>query len=144
MLRTVQRGLLVLVLVGFLVSGTLMVQQGNVERMQKQWERHQVERFLGKICRTGCLSYIDCQKFLSSLNYTGMTSEITLEEYQREQDMKGKKYYYLISWEEMQKTMSEIEQCKVKNGSIIVLSINKSGRGWKEKTSYYGIVSGKE
>lgn len=143
-MQIVQRALLIMTMIIVLMVGTIVICREKEEKLQKQWECVQTERFLGKICRNGSISLDEYMEYNTTLNHAGTVSKIRIEEYQREQDITGRNYYYLVSWEELQDCFMKEGACDFKTESVIKISVEQKSMGQSMKNSYYGVIYGKE
>lgn len=129
-MRMMQRVVLVLVLiVGFMIGITEGYQRRKI-RLQEQWGIVQTERLLQKICNTGKCSYEECYLFHTALHQCGIDAKIRIEEYQREQDMEGRVYYHLISWEELKLYLLQEACYKFAEESVVCVQV-QTENGWK-------------
>lgn len=142
-MQIMHRVALVLMIVLVFSFGTMVAGQEEIE-LQRQWEMIQTEKFLSKLCRTGQCTYEEYLSYYNGLNYFGMDSIIRLEEYQKEQDLDGKIYYYLVSWEELQTFFSKNSRYVFQQESIIRINVQRKSRGGNAQCSYYDVVERKE
>lgn len=135
-MRILQRvALIVLVLAGIMIGWKLLYTEQK-EKISKQWEALQTEKFMKKICRNGYCSYEEFALYEAALNGIGKHSTVRLEEAQREWDLSGKVYYYQISWEEIEEQMIRTGIYDFQEESILKVSVNKG--------NYYDIVFRKD
>lgn len=138
-MQIAQRVLLIVSFFAVLLFGIITFNQKKEEKLQNQWEVIQTELFLNKICRRMSISEEEYFKFNTSLNYSDVVSKIEIEEYRREEDMKGNSYYFVVSWNELQKLLAEEGNCQFKEESVIRITVENTTRNIKNV--YYGIVS---
>ncbi len=141
-MHSAQRVLLVIVMI--FICGIAVSCHEQENKLQGQWETVQTERFLKKLCRTEYISREEYLQYTTALNYKGTASEIRIEEYQREWDAEGSLYYYLISWEEILRTLTEKGNYTFETGSVVKITISRQSRRNQVRNSYHGIISGKE
>ena len=140
-MQIIQRMLLVLLMIFGLGFGILLLNLEQEEKVQKQWEALQIERFVGKISRRGTCTYEEYLLCHEALNYSGNTSVIAIETYQKEEDMSGEKYYYMISWEEIQEMLYRNGRFDFDEESVIVVSVSRKNKMKSLETKYYNIVA---
>ena len=133
-MHIVQRMLLLLMIILLLTMGLGMVCREKESRLRNQWERIQTQLFLQKICRNRSLVQEEFISYVYALNCGGTGSEIIVEQYRAEQDLAGNLYYYLISWEELQKILWQGKDCIFEPGSIIRIKIGR-------QHCYYGMIT---
>ena len=143
-MRQIQRVLLMAAVVVMIGVGIVLPQLESAKKLQSQWELLQAERFMERICRNKECSYEEYVLLHGVLNYTGISSVIWVEEYQKEQDMAGNTYYYGISWGEIQEILFLEGRYCFHEDSVIVLGVNRNSGSGNQKNKYYDIVSGKD
>ena len=67
-----------------------------------------------------------------------------MEEYKTEQDLSKKRYYPLVSWEEIKEFLSEEGRYIFSENSIVLLKITRQGQLTKRKRRWFGWVIGEE
>lgn len=139
-----QRMIMVLVIIVFLVTGIDMVCKEKEEKIKIQWERMQTELFLQELCRNKYLGQNDYMIFAESLMHSKASSEISIEEYKKEQDLAGNIYYYFISWEELQESIWKEEGYFFEPGSVIRIKVEHQGKNKSVTNCYYGLITGEE
>lgn len=143
-MHQMQRGLLIVVVLMVFGATIVLPDLECAAKLQEQWEILQTEQFMKGICRNKECSYEAYALLQGALNYSGTSSDIEVEEYQKEQDMAGNEYYYGISWSEIQENLfCEGKHC-FNDDSIIVICVNRHSRSGNVKNKYYDIVSGKD
>lgn len=136
--QLLQRGVLIVVVV-MVIFFVGTEKQKKDKEIQAHWEQLHAEEFLEGLCRTGKMSYEEFLMFYKALNYYGVVSDIRISEYQKEQDLEGNLYRYLIPWEELSVKLVE-EGCYLfRKGSIIELAIMQK-EGSQEERKYYDVV----
>jgi len=143
-MRIVQRTFLLLVVIFMLVLGIAHVYKEREKKAARQWESLQTELYLEKLCRSQRVTREGYLRYVQSLNYGSTISHIRIEQYQKEQDLKEKVYYYLISWEELQNRLFEEESALLLKDSVICITVERRSRKQSKVTKYYGIVTGRE
>lgn len=143
-MQTVQRMLLVLLASVCLVTGITVVFEKKWEKRYSQWENLKTEQFLQQICRTGSVSLAEYTDYGIGLSLMGAGFEIQIEEYQREQDLDGKSYYYLVTWEEVKSRLQEDGRYVFQRESVLKLVVNRERFGKTGKSEYYIIISREE
>ena len=138
-----QRVVLLWVIIGLVLTGGCITYQKQKERRQGQWEAVQTERFIKKICKSGMLSLQEYMLYCNMWVSDGSSYEIKIEEYRKEQDIQGRCYYYLVTWEELKNTFRREEFCTFEEESVIRMEVRKQGCV-ERINEYYGIVSGEE
>lgn len=135
-MRMLQRvALIVIVLAGFILGWKLFYEEQQ-EKLWKQWETFQTEKFAKKICRNGYCSYEEFVLYEAALNKAGNNSRVRLEETRREWDLKGKRYDYPVSWEEIQEAMIITGGYAFQEESILAITVNKK--------NYYDVIFRKD
>lgn len=129
-MRVAQRYLLLSVTALILVPCALFLTKEAGDRMEEQYEKMYLERFVSDICRTGRLTYEEYYLFHHALSQNGNRIEITISEYQREQDLEGNNYYVPIVWKEIQAVLYENKQCYFAENSIVKVTVKR----WEMKT----------
>lgn len=142
-MQMMHRVTLVLIVVLVLLFGSMVVSQEVIE-LQGQWEMIQTEKFLSKLCRTGQCTYEEYASYYNCLNYFGTETIIRMEEYQKEQDLDGKIYYYLVSWEEIRTFLLKKSSYMFQQESIIRITVQRKSRSRTVQCSYYDVVERKE
>ena len=135
-MQIAQRCILIIglgIMLGFFASVFFEEKRNN---LIKDWEAVQTERFINQICRTGKCSQEEYIIFLETLGCSGGNVGIQMEEYKTEQDLSKKRYYPLVSWEEIKEFLSE--------NSIVLLKITRQGQLTKRKRRWVGWVIGDE
>lgn len=143
-MRIVQRTFLLLIVIFMLVIGIAHVYKEREKKEARQWESLLTELYLEKLCRSQRVTQEGYLRYVQSLNYGSTVSHIRIEQYQKEQDLKGKVYYYLISWEELQNRLFEEESALLLKDSVICITVERRSRKQSKVTKYYGIVTGRE
>ena len=143
-MQVVQRMLLLLLIIVGLFFGMMMLKLEREEEIKKQWETSQVERFIGNICRRGNCTYEEYLLCHRALNYVGNTSEIAIEAYQKQKDMSGGHYYYMISWEEIREELYQEGEFVFPKESVVVVEVSRKSKYKAEESKYYDIVSGRD
>ena len=100
-MQVLQRSFSVLLGIFFLTFAVTLVVQEKGDYGYNQWGKIQVNRFLECMSTKGKVSYQEYQLLYGALNQFGVNVEFIIKEYQREEDVKGTVYWYLISWEEI-------------------------------------------
>lgn len=127
-----------------IVYGMDEAERQNEKRNQHQWEEICTERFLKELSQKGYCAYEDYLQFHEALNYYGVTSTIGLEEYRKEQDIEGKSYFYLISWDELREKLEQDRIYYFSEGSTVRIEVFRTSRRAKTKHDYFGRVDRKE
>lgn len=131
---------MIVMLIVFFLGGAWFVSKENSKKIIKQWQEIQVERFMDKIEKTGSCTWEDIRALHQALNYSGVDSEISLEEYRRETNHMGNPWYYLISWTEISEQMLE-EKYDFERQSVVKLSVYVRGKYLSNVCRYYVIVT---
>lgn len=131
-MQIAQRCILIIglgIMLGFFASVFFEEKRNN---LIKDWEAVQTERFINQICRTGKCSQEEYIIFLETLRRSGNNVGIRMEEYRTEQDLSKKRYYPVVSWEEIKELLSEEGWYVFSENSFVVLEITQRGRwfGW--------------
>lgn len=143
-MQTIQRTLIIFSAIVVFVLGAVVMGREKEERLNKQWEMIQIERFINRVCRSGSCSYEEYILLHTALNNYGVHSNVTIEEYREEQDMDKKTYYYLVPWEEVQGYLWDGGRYKFELGSVIRIDVNQKSRIQSQTSRYFGTVSGRE
>lgn len=136
-----QRTLFALIVVVILLQGAGTLFNKQEERLQNQWENIQTERFLQTIYRKGSLSLDEYCGYEAALNTGGGNSEIRMEVYREETDLKGQSYYYMISWEELKKFLLDGSEMIFSEGNVVKIEIKRRTRGSEQKNCYYKLIA---
>lgn len=140
-----QRVLLTISVVGFLAAGSVLIFQEKETKLFRQWEQVKTEQFLQKICRTGVCTYEEYLLYLEALTRGGNDVKVTLEEYQKESSLATeKRYYYLISWEELQERMLMEGRYEFRSGSVVVIQVNQKSKSGSLDKRYCDTVAGRK
>lgn len=142
-MRIMQRLILILSLGVFFVFGMAWNNQRMAVKLQKQWENKNVDTMLKKICRTGMISLRDYVVLRESLASKITIAEIKVEEYQKEQDLDGNFFYYLITWQELGEWLLAEEQYFFQTDSVIKITVDCMVQGQQIENTYYGKIEGK-
>lgn len=137
-MKSLQRICLAMILM-FLVLYSGFVQREQAERFLKQWRHARTQRFVQNMCKKGCLTLEEYLDFSTEI-LTVSDARICVEEYRAEWDGDGKKYYYLISWEEMKEEIRTTGSCELWSGSLVRLEVWEGYPDTPEKQIYYAIV----
>ena len=105
-----------------------------------EWEAVQTERFLDKLCRTGQCSQEEYMLFVEALRGSGNKIEIRIEEYKAEQDLKQKRYYAAVSWEEIKSFLEKDGAYDLSENSIVLVEVLQVGRIRENKNRRFGRV----
>lgn len=143
-MQIAQRCILIIglgIMLGFFASVFFEEKRNN---LIKDWEAVQTERFINQICRTGKCSQEEYMIFLETLGCSGGNVGIQMEEYKTEQDLSKKRYYPLVSWEEIKEFLSEEGRYIFSENSIVLLKITRQGQLTKRKSRWVGWVIGDE
>ncbi len=140
-MQVLQRSFSVLLVMFFLMFTVSFVFQERESNTYQQWQEIQISRFLQQVRKEGKCSYKQYQLFYDDLNRLGVTIEIVLKEYQRETDIEGKVYWYLISWEEIQECFIQKEYYVFQANSVVELCITtKKDTTVRQKKSYVHLI----
>lgn len=139
-MQLLQRSFSVLLTIFFFVFAVTLVAEEKENYGYKQWENIQINRFLEKMSKEGKCSYEQYQLLYKALNKYGRNVTITVKEYQKEVDVKGNRYWYLISWEEMKELLIQKEEYIFQKDSVLELCV-KVKEGNIEKQEKYYIIS---
>lgn len=136
-MQVLQRSFSVLLIVFFLTFAVTLVFEEKGTYGYNQWEKIQINRFLEHMSTKGKVSYQEYQLLYKALNKFGKNVEITIKEYQREEDVKGMVYWYLISWEEIKEFLLQKEEYTFQKNSVLELCIiGKRGTIEKQEKQY--------
>jgi len=139
-MQVAQRILLVVAAVFAAVTVCFAVNQGRVEKRSKQWEEIRVEMFLQQIIKKQELTISDYIVFLKEVRYFDDTPEVGIEIYQKENDLTGTGYYYLLSQEEIEGKLEQENGMELGEGNIIQIVIQHKNK----RNRYSRVVPGKE
>ncbi len=142
-MQVFQRMLLVIIIIVGLILSLMFPKLERAEKIAKQWETSQIERFVGKICRLGNCTYEEYLVCHRALNDTGNISGIEIEAYQKEKDMSGENYYYMTSWEEIREALYQKGKFTFSKESVVVINVKRKSKIKTVKNEYYDIVSGR-
>ena len=138
-----QRMLLTVMAAAVLLSGVYTVYGTKAEKMRKQWEIIQTERFMGKAVRSGEVTEEEFTRYVDSLNYFGVSTTVQIEEYQRAEDMEGKIYFRLVSAGECQKEIERDGILRFRDGSVVKITVFRTSGKKKRESGYVELISGK-
>ena len=143
-MQIVQRVFLLLMVVMILLTGITHVYNEQENKEAGQWEKLQTELYLERICRQREITIKEYLRYFQLLNYTGMVSEVRIEEYRKEQDLMGNTYYYLVLWEEVKEQLLEGERYTLLKDSVMCITVKRKNRKEHKISEYYGIVTERE
>ena len=135
-----QRSVMVMILAGIFLFGILFCSKESSEKIREQWIHIKTEQFLEKMCRVGKCSYEELQLFHKALNLGSVSSEIRLEEYQKESNSAEKPCYYLVLWDEISEQLVEDGVYEFEKGSVINVCIRVTDRVHFREYQTYGKV----
>ena len=141
-MQLAQRMIVIITIVVVLMLCITGVHQEKEDKLLNQWEAAQTGRFLKGICKNGRVSLEEYLRYEEALGKSREISEIELTEYRKEQDLEGNSYYYMVSWEEIQKQFWKTGVYVFEVESVVHIQI--SGKKRKIRNDYYIIVSGEE
>lgn len=140
-MQILQRSFSILLILFFLMFAIEFIFQERESNTYQQWQEIQISRFLQQIRKEGKCSYKQYQWFYDALNRLGVTIEVALKEYQREIDIAGNVYWYLVSWEEIKEIFIQKEYYVFQANSIVELCITtKKDTMVKQKKSYVHLL----
>lgn len=142
-MHILQRTILTWAVILVLLCGPLFIYKGRAENVITQWEVIKTEQFMEKAVRTGKITEDELSRYIKSLNYTGVRSEIRLEKYQKEEDLTGENYFRLIIAEDMQEEIENFEWIYFERGSIIVVNVYRTFGKSKTQNTYVKTVFGR-
>lgn len=143
-MQVLQRSFSILLVVFFLMFVITFLVQDRTSYGYEQWKEIQVNRFLQKIAKDGICTYEQYQLFYEALSKFGVSVTIVLKEYQRETDVEGSVYWYLVSWEEIKEFLIQKGKYSFQKNSALELCITiKKGNSIKQK-KYYIIAKGRD
>lgn len=143
-MQIVQRVFLLMMVVMILLTGITYVYNEQENKEAGQWEKLQTELYLERICRQREITIKEYLRYFQLLNYTGMVSEVRIEEYRKEQDLMGNTYYYLVLWEEVKEQLLEGERYTLLKDSVLCITVKRKNRKEHKISEYYGIVTERE
>jgi len=138
-MQIMQRMLLIAGLAVAIIWGNGVTYQEKNKKYLEQFEEIQVENFLQKICRTGILSYEELLVLNVSLNSHDVVM-CRLEEFQKEQNLEGRIYWYLISWDEVSEILEEQKFYIFQNGSIVRIELYRKKSSQEQLYTLCGLV----
>lgn len=138
-MSSVQRIWMIIILAVFSFLGIWFVSMENNEKVLKQWQEIQTEHFMDKLAKTGICTWEDIRALHLALNISGVTSELSLEEYKKEADKGDVPFYSLISWTEISEQLVE-KQYDFDKRSIVKLCISVKKKRFFKEYEYYVIV----
>lgn len=98
-----------------------------------------MERFINQLGKTGRCSYENILELSQTLNYYGVSSEISLEEYRREDSETKSNAYYLISWSEISEQLLNETYCFAEK-SVIRANIRVTDKYHTKAYQYYAVA----
>ncbi len=143
-MRVLQRIVIVIACVMCLVGVPAVPLLQRQERVLKQWEKIQTERFLKEICMGGSIETADYQQLLAGLEMAGNLRGIEIEEFCKEQDISGSEYYHLILWEELKNKLWKDGCCAFEEGSILNVTIKRQNHTETSVGIYWRIINGRK
>ena len=143
-MQVLQRSFSVLLTVFFLIFAVTLVFEEKEKYGYHQWEKIQVNRFLEEIKTEGKLKYQQYQLLYKALSKFGRNVEITIKEYQKEEDVKGTVYWYLISWEEIKEFLLQKEEYIFRKNSVLELCIIVKRGTVERQEKHYCIFKGRD
>ena len=142
-MQVLQRSFSVLLIVFFLTFAVTLVFEEKGTYGYNQWEKIQINRFLEHMSTKGKVSYQEYQLLYKALNKFGKNVEITIKEYQKEEDVKGMVYWYLISWEEIKEFLLQKEEYTFQKNSVLELCIIVKRGTIEKQEKQYCIFKGR-
>lgn len=138
-MSSAQRIWMGMILAVFSLWGVWFVSTENSEKVLKQWQEIQAERFMDKIAQTGSCTWEDIRTLHLALNTSKVTSWIRLEEYKKEMDNGEKTFYTLISWTEISEQLVE-KSYEFEKQSVVKLCVSVKAKYGSKEYEYYVIV----
>lgn len=139
-MRSLQRMVLIVGAVLFILLGTSVACQQREEKFREQWEQVLMDRVLKKIRSTGKFTFVEYQQLHTGLETGGTVTGIEIEEFRKEQDISGRTYYYLVSSEELEKIFLSKGYYMFEEESLIRIRINQKKRSERQGKTYWDIV----
>lgn len=143
-MRILQRVVLLIGTVMFVFLGVSVDFLQKEGKLRNQWETLIMEEFLRKLSVTEICTVADYQQLYTSLECGRVINGIEIEEYRKEEDMQGNRYYYLVSWKEREPELFTEGCCRFQNGSIVSIKIKRLNETGIPNKSYWDIITGKE
>ena len=143
-MKIVQRLILILAVSVFCAFGMAWNNRQVTIKIQKQWENKNIDTMLKKICRTERISLQDDVVSWEELAFNSIIAEIKVEEYQKEQNLDGDSFYYLITWQELGECLLTEEQYFFRTDSVIKITVDCMVQGKHIKNTYYGKIGRKD
>ena len=141
-MQIAQRSILI---IGFLFILNFLITFYYFEKeaaFSENWTTIQTEYFMNKLCRTGQCSEHDYLLFSEAIGRGGNLSEICIEEYRLEWDLEKKRYYSMVSWEEIKTYLFEENKYVFSDNSIVLVELSQQGRILNKKKKKFGWVTG--
>ena len=136
-MQALQRMLMIIMAAVIFLYLTEITLGDRQERLVSQWEGLYSERFINRICESGTCTYEEYQRYYTVMYQLYGKVSVFLNEYQREWDIGGKEYRFMLSWPEIKKYMSEEGEYCFKEESIIELIVQAEGA---ERHLYQGRI----
>lgn len=138
-MQILQRSFSILLTIFFLLFAITLVFEEKGKNGYEQWKEIQINRFLEQVSKEGSCSYKDYQLLHKALNKFGNNVKIEIKEYQKERDMKGNVYWYLISWEEIKECFLQKEHYTFQKNSVIELYVTIKKGNIEKQNKYYSL-----
>jgi len=143
-MRVMQRVVMLIILLYLFVLGFFFMNLKEKRKLIGQWEVLHTERFLQKLSRTRQCSLEELKLYDRTLEIIDDEIEIRLEEFQKETDESGRRYYYMISWEEIKEQLLSEEVYLFREESILVITVIRKSKSRSTANKYSDIVGGKD
>jgi len=121
--HSAQRTLLIIMIAMILLLGISEIHMEKSEKLKEQWETIQTEQFMRQVVRTGRLDKKEYIAYKESLNYSGVSTEVRIEEYQKEEDITGKIHFRLLSSQEIEREIFNSGEILFRAGSLIKITV---------------------
>lgn len=122
-MRLTQRFVMLLEILFMIALCSIYMLHDSEEYLVEQWENVCLERFIGKICKNGSVSYEDFLLFHNSLSAAEDKFEIRIEEYREEQNLNRNYFYVPVIWVEIRDILWRDKHYSFSTGSMVKVEV---------------------
>ena len=125
------------------LSGVIELKKEKSERLNKEWQEIQTERFLNKISRKGECTGTEYEEYMRAMTRAGQILLIRMQEYKEETDLQNNRYYYLVTWDEIWNKMQAGGSYIFENDSLVMIEIRHYSSGKETVQREYVLINGR-
>ena len=104
-MRYVQRWILLLLLFFVFLIVPCFIQYHQNNYAAKMYQKAEAEYFFFRLCKRGCITVEEYERFCIRMRYSGYEGTIEIQEYQKQWGRNGQVYQDLVTWEEIRESL---------------------------------------